>query len=497
MTSLVSRTNSAMLKAREILDELEGITRLEKGKNTLVFDDAGKLSTGYEGAKSVVNTGYRITGEKASNSAKAWQWRDDLQQRLVRQARRLPYEVPAFYAADKYITKPLFGGANEETAGPKKKWYDPSRGIDIAKELAVTSLFQMGGFMLPTAALGASKESSLNFYRTAQQRLTSANATGYADLTKGMTKHSIYEKSLNLQGILQEVGQDLFSVLDKSIKFSERSSGALSSAFTAMSDIHKNPVAALYSQRHGVNPVSGTPKPPRKQTIQNLARDIYKGDKTKLNQVGAGGRVQGTQIDSMLDLIPGYKAVRQGAKSAQNEYKKLSLAQSFLDNPGQNWSQITKGFGKIIGVSEASADGARQINDMFSESILNIQRKRSSDLFSLLGEFGTKTGGFDKYTRTERPSIDFVKRLRQDVYKSRLEQRLIDDGLSEAVAKQFTKNLTVKDDPYRLIVIRGKKSVKEVISPTVRLAMGQEEIVGEDFFGQLIARFNSGKMRNK
>lgn len=246
-----------------------------------------------------------------------------------------------------------------------------------------------------------------------------------------------------------------------------------------------------------MNPVSGTPKPPRKQTIQNLARDIYKGDKTKLNQVGAGGRVQGTQIDSMLDLIPGYKAVRQGAKSAQNEYKKLSLAQLFLDNPGENWSQITKGFGKIIGVSEASADGARQINDMFSESILNIQRKRSSDLFSLLGEFGTKTGGFDKYTRTERPSIDFVKRLRQDVYKSRLEQRLIDDGLSEAVAKQFTKNLTVKDDPYRLIVVRGKKSVKEVISPTVRLAMGQEEIVGEDFFGQLIARFNSGKMRNK
>jgi hypothetical protein len=29
----------------------------------------------------------------------------------------------------------------------------------------------MGGFMLPTAAAGAAKESSLNFYRTAQERL--------------------------------------------------------------------------------------------------------------------------------------------------------------------------------------------------------------------------------------------------------------------------------------------------------------------------------------
>lgn len=65
--------------------------------------------------------------------------------------------------------------------------------MDVAKELAVTALFQMGGFMLPTAALGAAKDSSLNFYRTAQQRLVSANATGYSNLSKGMAKHTIYE----------------------------------------------------------------------------------------------------------------------------------------------------------------------------------------------------------------------------------------------------------------------------------------------------------------
>lgn len=316
----------------------------------------------------------------------------------MRQARRLPYEVPAFYAADKYITKPLFGGGEQDT-GPKKKWYDPSRGVDIAKDLAKTTLFQMGGFMLPTAAAGAAKESSLNFYRTAQERLSATNVTGFSILSAGTAKHAIYEKSLNLKGMLEGVGHDLFSVLDKSIKFSERSSGALSSAFIAMTDIHKNPVAALYSQRHGANAAPGVPKPARRQVVQNLARDIYKGDKTALNRIPAnpsvGGfrqQAQGIQIDSMLDLIPGYKSVRQGAKTAHEEYQKLSFAQTFLDKPGTNWNKIQEGFEKILKTNKSTPEGARLIDDSLGDSILNIQRKRSSDIFGLLKEFNTKTG---------------------------------------------------------------------------------------------------------
>jgi hypothetical protein len=250
----------------------------------------------------------------------------------------------------------------------------------------------MGGFMLPTAAAGAAKESSLNFYRTAQERLSATNVTGFSNLTAGTAKHAIYEKSLNLKGILEGVGHDLFSVLDKSIKFSERSSGALSSAFIAMTDIHKNPVAALYSQRHGASPAPGTSKPSRKQTVQNLARDIYRGDKTKLNQVDVGKPLQGTQIDSMLDLIPGYKSVRQGAKTAHEEYQKLSFAQTFLDKPGTDWNKIQEGFEKILKTNKFTPEGARLIDDSLGDSILNIQRKRSSDIFGLLKEFNTKTG---------------------------------------------------------------------------------------------------------
>lgn len=484
-----------MLKARGILDELEGISRLQKGKNTLVFDDAGTLSTGYTGKKNVVNAGYFFGSEGINpSSAKTWHYRDELQQRLVRQARRLPYEVPAFYAADKFITKPLFDGPKEEPAGPKKKWYDPSRGVDVAKELAVTTLFQMGGFMLPTAALGAAKDSSLNFYRTAQQRLVSANATGYSNLSKGMAKHTIYEKSLNLQGALQGVGNDLFNILDKSIKFSERSSGALASSFIAMSDINKNPVAALYSQRHGSSGAGGTSPVSRKQTIQNLAKDIFKGDKAVLNRIpparSVGGfhqQVQGIKIDSMLDLIPGYKAIRQGAKTGYEEYKKLSYAQTFLDEPGQSWTNIQQGYGKILGVDASLAEGQKAINESLLQSTLNIQRKRSSDVFDLLREFKNKTG-------SGTASESFQKLLRQNAYKNLLEKQLINDGLSESVAKQFSSSLEVSDDVFRSIKNNQGDLITEFISPTERLRMGSDEIVGENFFDQLISRFNFGKI---
>ena len=83
--------------------------------------------------------------------------------------------------------------------------------------------------------------------------------------------------------------------------------------------------------------------------------------------------------------------------------------------------------------------------------------------------------------------------LRQGAYKGRLEEQLIKGGLDEAAAKKFTQNLTVSDDIYRKIPVKNGPAVIEKISPSSRLGMDKEEIVGEDFFGQLISRFNAGK----
>lgn len=427
-------------------------------------------------------------GEGANASSTAtWHYRDELQQRLVRQVRRLPYEVPAFYAADKFIAKPVFGGAEKDN-GPKKKWYDPTRGIDVAKDLAKTTLFQLGGFVIPTAAAGAAKESSLNFFRTAEQRLLdTTNRTAYSTLVKGQAKHQIYEKSLNLKGILQEVGHDLFSVLDKSIKFSERSTGALSSAFLAFNNSEKNPVANLYRQRRGIN--SGTTAPPsRSETIQNLARDIYKGDKRALNRIpssssaAGSGSVQGTKIDSLLDLIPGYKSVAAAARTGRDQYRQLSLAQSILDNPtAANVNRVRHGFKSILGSGKTNAE----IDTALGDSILNIQRKRSSDLFNILSDFDKKVG-------IEESSKGFMDLLRRTQYKKFLQQNLIDQGLNKTTAEKFTRQLEITEDVFKRFG-RGQYQTTEYIKPTERFLIGKDPI-SENFYDELITRFNTGKI---
>lgn len=48
---------------RNTLDEYEGIARLVEGKTSLVFTEKGKLTTGYDGAKNIVNAGYDFLGQ--------------------------------------------------------------------------------------------------------------------------------------------------------------------------------------------------------------------------------------------------------------------------------------------------------------------------------------------------------------------------------------------------------------------------------------------------
>jgi len=472
---------------RNTLDEYEGVTRLFEGKNKLVFTRDGKLTTGYDGAKSTVNAGYAFLGQGSrASSTHVWDYRDALQQKLVRQARRLPYEVPAFYAADKYLAKPLFGTGEEKNQGPKRKWYNPARGIDLGKDLLKTSLFQMGGFMLPTAALGAAKDSSLNFFRTAEQRLLSTSVTSYSTLTKapffgGGAKHAIYERSLNLKGALEVVGHDLIDVLHKSVKFSERSSGALSSAFLAMNDINKNPVAGLYSQRRGNIPQGSGTQVRRRDTIQHLARDIYdvgakvKGSKKKLNN----GLVGTTKIDSLLDLIPGYKAINTAAKTGQREYRHLGLAQDFLESKDFNVIQ------KKLEIFNPTATGVSR-DDTLGTAIANIQRKRTSSLFESLHE-GVDELGLDVFG-----SPKFTRLVRQTQYKERLHNKLVEGGMDKQHAKRFTDTLGVSDDPFRPAT---KDRPKDYISASERFSMGPDtEPYGGNFYDELIARFNTGKV---
>lgn len=459
----------------------------------MVFSDplTGQLTTGYEGIKSYVGTGYDMARSGVAG-ASGWSWKNELQQSLVRQARRLPYEVPAFYVADKTVGKSFRG--DEKSTAPRKKWYDPSRITDFGKDLAKTTALQMGGFMLPTALAGASKNSSVNFLRTAERRWDSSYA-GYSQLTPVQKK--LYQQTNFLRGSLNEVGQDVFSVLDKGIKFSERSAGAMSAALSTVSSVHKNPVGDLYAARHGV-PV-GSPTPGFGERIKNIARDIYRGDKEVLN----GGLRDSAKIDSLLDLIPGYKSVRQGLTHGYKEYKNLESAQYIIDK-----NNLTKAQEIIVKAHSLGASATDEaINPILRKSIDNLNRKRSSPLVRLAKQFEEQVGlrvdpfgsgrsaipNLATYGRgsVQKVSEDFKKEIFDSEYKKRLAAELSKvHGVDEQAAKRFSDQLFFDTLPYKRI--EGTSEFMRIV-PEERLTLGGRK-PESDFFQTLINRYNEGKI---
>lgn len=137
--SFISRRLEDFRGIQKILDEFEGVHR--------VGDDLA--------SHSITNTGFYLTQAEIEEAAQAgfesdarWTYRNEIQQRLVRQARRLPYELPAVYLAQKAVIDPLTGTNQDE----KVNWYNP---IDVIGDFAQQSIKNTAGMLAFEGLTGA------------------------------------------------------------------------------------------------------------------------------------------------------------------------------------------------------------------------------------------------------------------------------------------------------------------------------------------------------
>lgn len=213
-TSLIK----GMTDIRRHLDELQGVQRYIDGVDDpyskLVFETPdGLLSTGYSGSTSerfrylyttkdeIRQAGRGITKEPPA----VWTFKDEIQKRMVRATRRLPYELPSLYVTQKALTDPLFG-KNEEKR--KVKWYNPA---DVVSDFVKTSLTNIATMVLPFEAGGAgiaSTKSSLNTFKYSMTALRDMSP-GQQVLAKGF---------VNLNDLLKEVGHDFSTVTSGFLK---------------------------------------------------------------------------------------------------------------------------------------------------------------------------------------------------------------------------------------------------------------------------------------
>lgn len=213
------RNLKSFREIQSYLDELEGVHR-RRGKYSVRKRD-GKIEWrddptrdevtsihGFHQTESSIATGEQLGTEPA----KRWLLRDELQKRMVREGRRLPYELPGAYVAQKTIFDRLLG---EEEERQEVDWSDP---LDVAGDLVEESAKNIAFGFAPFAGGQAAARQGWRRAMSLGEQITTGYTGNVSDFTVGM--HST----------LKMVGHESSDVIRRTINISHRSGGALASA---------------------------------------------------------------------------------------------------------------------------------------------------------------------------------------------------------------------------------------------------------------------------
>lgn len=408
---------------RRHLDELQGLTRVDgdRAYRELVWEDKkGKLTTGIEFDGRLQETnglGFLTATERAkagndllSEPAAIWSFRDTLQQKMVRAGRRLPYELPAFYAAQRSVVDTLFG---EKTVEENKvNWSNP---VDVITDFTKQSMISAATMILPFEFAGAGVNQTRSSLHTVRHSIK--NLDRLSPIEQKMHKGFV-----ELDAITQRVGISASDLQERFLRTSAQASGALS----AVSDPYRNRqgfVQNLHALRHG-----------REQAIKNInarrqageaVKDFRFTDLFSSNKMASYG-----QESVMSDLLPGFAGLSSARKQFLAEWKLHGDAFDVLAG--------TKSFDDVIVPNIVAKSGSASALSGAMERIAGMSNSR---LLSAAGAFGNAEAG-------KAPAF-FLTGRQQDAFKQRLEQAITanDKTLKQSEVRKFVNNLRINELP--------------------------------------------------
>lgn len=281
------------LSIRKTLDAWEGVFRADDGT---VVRNLGMSLTSAE--KSAFGTSYVASPAEES-------FKDIIRQRLVSQARRLPYELPAAYIVQKAPgigTDDLFGNGDSRD---KPNWYNP---FDVIADFTKTSAMNLTTMILPMEAGGAATKAGW-------QKILS-----YGDGVADTTAKKI---GVNLASSLNLVGQETSVILDKTAQMANRSAAGISAGITEAVSKTRSPVEEMSKKAASWNTVM------RRQSM-----------KEKVSTLWASDIKSGEALD-MLQPFGGLRRFWQGYSSGVARYDEdyqhlLAYRSGYKTLPGSN-----------------------------------------------------------------------------------------------------------------------------------------------------------------
>lgn len=438
---IAQRATRQYVKTQKLLDSYQGITRVldEANDERRLFMRTGKEYR-QGSAFNKVNDGYFMRREEIRGAVARgekptvapWRMRDEIQQRMVSQARRLPYELPAAYVTQRAITDPLFG--RDDPDKPPVNWYNP---VDVVTDFVTQSVKNTAFMIAPfEAGSGATTQSWRKFMSHSDTLMSSGGS------------ESMRTASIGLQAILARMGHDASDIVQKGVRLSAQTTGAFS---TAIQESNTGAVGLprwLSMTRHGMGALR------QEERFQQLST-TRKGKELLRSLFSAQGG------GSILDQLPGpLKGLNTGIISFKDNYRQIGKGYDFLDE---------------------LMTGTKTINSKTRSSDIQALHRVVADSSSI-GDLSARLASYAGRNGSIRDG-DLFQMVLRDEYRKQLTRRLqLDHGLSDDGAKQFAKQFSVSP-------LRGKEAEID-LSHRVRVGNKPFMVGGstDDFYNAIYKR---------
>jgi hypothetical protein len=423
-------------KVREYLDTLEGVERKVIDKNDpsiFVKREArtagvGKSRYKYFGevTTKVDSFHFRDGLIKDGDNVEAWTARDAIQQRLVSQARRLPYELPALYLADKAVIQPLF---NKDPEKKQVNWLNP---VDVLGDFANTSIRNVATAAIPF-------ELGMGYGSAQYNRL----------MTQGLKTFSSSSGENNLglvtmRSALSRVGASAEDLLNKVNRYSNQSAGAASSYV----DTHLSNGISFTQWAKRMNDQATMSYPVANASFAkksfNFAREVASPAGLKKN------------YRTHLNALPGpFKGIGDSLTEAKTNFNKVGKTYD-------NWQDVISGKRKL---ADFNLDDQVDVREFMRRGGKTRVEEYATQVFQL------GRGGRYNANGTKNPDWrqgNFFQGRSHAAYEDLLVDGLESTGLDRKTASQFIRSASV----LKPIKRRGVYTPGEALAERVKFASG-------------------------
>lgn len=402
-------------KIQQQMDQWAGVKRIFAEGDDVTYATSSKLFVRDPNSRKIMTdriedrTGFFFTqaekeaGRSGIEGPVEWTYKDQIQKNLIKSARRLPYELPTAYFVQRGLTDKLFG-TNDEFEG---NWYNPA---DVFTDFVTQSVKTTAAMIAPFEVGGASLSH------------TWRKVMSYGDDFTNMrpAQRTLAEGSVVLRDVLGRLGQDAGELLNKGIKFSAQTSGAMSAGLNEARTNSYTLMRYLHETRHG--------------TKQAGVKDNNKIYQRVMNKLGE-------KIDPhILDTAPGpFKGGYTGFKAAKEKFQEIGRGYEAFD---KLMELGRSGYDDYLAAERASGNiGRKNAADMLDSALRNNLSNSGTPIedlatqINILGRGGHKSPAF-RHSK-------FYEGQAQNEYTKIVHSRLIKAGMSEKSAKEFSKMVNI------------------------------------------------------